>query len=394
MKCPKCDNKIVENGKFCSFCGVSIVRDTSTQNNLNKHQKVISTPVALIISSVAVLLVVVYIYFIWANPPVPDPESYEYQVLVRPMRGEKNIDVKCNKSFEKLEVNGEIYSLSKSYSEDGLRAYLFDKAKGGGRGEIELFHEDKRKRLISISFDNSGSVNSIINAQRELGVANKYSDEVLSLIAKYIDRTGNIVPGDTIVAQLYGPPALTNACNQTITIKYEPPTYKARFVYLSRQKKVIVFVGEQIQIKDPEIGNIITTDNRNKIKQTINEFYDKGLTDPNAACHDSTHLGQHLKKLNNDPSLEDFSSRHFIITNDGKFSFLGSHSSPDQFAVLSPYINGYKSLFKEGDSICKQDGDTLTIMGINFGDNSVYEQKISEFFKVITAPCRVNFINI
>jgi len=307
----------------------------------------------------------------------------------------ENQDVRsCDENCKQIVLGEKTYPLQKNLDDTtGLRSHLIDLAKqndGLKQATITLFNEENSHDYFDISFDISGSVIGINNQDIVRGADVKYSDVVFEKIRDYLKSSVN--PGATISARLYGPALRDNPCNEVLNFYYDLPEREAEFLYSDRDKLAVIKIGNILPPKSSMESNRIVTNNLDEIIEKIGKFYDDALSNKNSWCHTDTYLDRHLAQVTDD-KLDEYTGYHYILTNDGEFSFGNYFITVQNNLGLLKYINDSEPFLTE-DILCRSPEDTFVVVGMDYNGDLIYRKNIQNFFSKILSPCSFNFINI
>jgi len=221
----------------------------------------------------------------------------------------------------------------------------------------------------------------------------KYSDEVINKLKLYLTEENKILPQDTIVVRLYGPSDRDNPCRKSLIIHYKSPKYSAEYLYSTRLKTASINVLDMLDYETKKDGNEYETNDIDNVFNIMHEFYTNGLNDKSYFCHSSTLLDKHLIKIYDEFSKQ-YSAHHYILANDGDFQIKNNISvTNNDFSILNDYVNGSSKILNS-EKLCKNDKDTFTIIGMDYGGNLNYRETMNSFFETILSPCYITFKNI
>lgn len=339
---------------------------------------------------VVLSLIFTPIVILLASPSEREDGSIRIEALTS-----ENQDIRsCDENCKQIVLGEKVYPLQKSLDDiTGLRNHLIDLAKqndGLKQATITLFNEEKLHDYFDISFDISGSVIGINNKDIARGADVKYSDVVFEKIRDYLKSSVN--PGATIRVRLYGPALRDNPCNEILNFYYDLPKREAKFAYSDRDKLAVIKIGNVLPPKASIESDRIVTNDLDEIIEKIGEFYDNALYNSNSWCHTNTYLDRHLAQVADD-KLDEHTGYHYILTNDGEFSFGNYFITAQNNSGLLRYINTIEPFLTE-NVLCRSSEDTFVVIGMDYNGNLIYRKNIQDFFSKILSPCSFNFMNI
>lgn len=386
--------------KYCSACGTELTssesrsKHTETSGTVQSRRGTrnamgISIMSRVLVGGLFVLIVIatgVVFYKIIKKDPPPKGmihiEKLSLDATIEPCR-------ECTS----VEIEGDVFPLSPlSTTTKNLRSELLKLAQNAGRfGSVSFFNEEKTNRVFDISFDISGSVVTLNAQDKAHGATELYSDTIINKVKEYLTKTEPILPNDTIRVHLYGNSGHDNVCKEKLEFKYTGPEYNAEFLYSNRANTAVIKVGNKLPALYAQgKGGVITTNDREKMFIAIKNFYVTNLERDNKFCNRDTFLGDNIQQVAS--SLDDLpvGERHYVMTNDGAFSFSDYYVTRDQYSTLNLYTSG-QMIFKINPPLCKTKEDSLAFIGMGVESEYEYKDALSNFFSTILAPCRIIF---
>ncbi|MBI2356108.1 MAG: zinc ribbon domain-containing protein [Candidatus Doudnabacteria bacterium] len=407
MFCFNCGVEIKKSDTFCYSCGFKnshvsqSLFDPLSESSSRKKSNKRDTAQAkfnpkLLGGFIILLLIMVSPILILIIQGIGKGVRAEVAIQIEALDDQSNVENCRDENCKYIKIGNETYPLAKLTEEpNSLRKHIVDLAKrfdGKDDTPLTLFNENKRNRHFDLSLDISGSVTSLDRQDLERGAQIKYSDVVFNKMQEYLTEDEPLSPGDVITVRLYGPAQQDNPCKETLTVNYTDPEYKAKFVYSNRDKTALVQIGERMPPAISQNGSVVTTNDADVVFKAIQEFYSKGLGNPSRYCHTDTFLDQLLTRVL-DNSLDKYNNNHYVLVNDGAFSFGSSFVWPSDYRALENYNNGSRSFITE-NALCKSEKDTFAVIGVDFKGDLSYRNALEKFYKKILNPCTVVFKNL
>lgn len=407
MYCTQCGQQIKESDNFCFNCGSSNTRRTLTDiapgmkpgsvkgkarpyiTQTAKEDVPLDPRIKLVLLLVLLVLIApIALLFIFP------PEQSEANAIRIETLPSASWEVQSCEDCKIVKVDGHSFPLEKGVQDStSLKKYLINLAQnydGQKSATLALFDETKRNRYFDVSFDISGSVVELDNIGEARGAEIKYSDEVFEKVKQYLKQ--ELSPGDTIKVRLYGPAQRDNPCKGTLTLQYAEPEWEADFIYSVRRQIAVIKIGKLLPPNTTRDGAEITTNSLNVIFENMHRFYGEALSSENRWCHTDTFLDQHLIRILDDVEKR-YTNHHYILTNDGEFSFSNTYITDREYALLGQYTSGGQSFLTE-NVLCSGTGDTFTLIGMDYKGSLSYRQAVEDFFNKILVPCQVTFKNL
>lgn len=394
MYCPNCQRKFEENDKFCANCGNakpngnrSKLKENARRNgnrkiNLPKYSSQNFLIIGLIILFAAPVLILIL-----------SPKTDE--AIIRIINEENFNRIHEIEECKSKEGCNQIKVIGSKDEEEiyPLKADLKESLVKNRTTTLRLFNENHRNKIVIISLDISGSVVSRNNKTSKSNFSKLYSDTLLEKIKFLLDQGKILNPGDNIIIKLYGPSHLDNPCEEQLHIKYSGPEWKAEFIHSIRTNETLIKVKNELPPKVTQDDYSITTNDKGIVFDLIRDFYNKSLNNPNSSCHSDTFLDEHLTSILDDSQLNLYDEHHYILVNDGEFSFKDYFITSYSYDVLNTFINQGKPFTVNNKVLCRSSQDTFTIVGLDYKGNSRYRQLLQNFFNTILSPCIVSFEN-
>jgi len=385
--CTSCGIKASNDDKFCRACGhvlpdefVSETQSTSVKRKPAKEAAQDKRPL-IVIGSFFLLVICSMSVLIYKGV------TSEVKSIINIEDDSAAHAISSCANCTALTVEGVKYPLQKAAEDEtSLAHHLLELAQqsAGQEGTLTFFDENDSSGDIFISLDISGSVQRLVQQDKDRGAEETYADVVLRKIKNYFAEDRSLKPGDTLMLQYYGPSAKDNPCRNILTIHYLSPEYKADFAYSDRRNGARIIVKDKLPDTTRKEGSDVYTNSMDQVLSEISTFYEKGLAEESEWCHSDTRLNEHLSRLS-DLSREDTNgSKHFVLANDGDFSWGDLYVSSEDSEQLD-------LIETTGIQLCNAESDSFTVLGMNYNGNLGYRSSIQEFFKKLLVPCSVIF---
>jgi len=399
MYCSQCGAQLDTADKFCTKCGTARkgFLTSHAETSRSSEKKEFNINFYLLGLILVVLLAPIVGLLFLGNKAPSNSISVAKAKTAKAITG-KTIDDcdKCDEISLRIGDKSIVFPLEKGVDDSsGLRKHLIEltKQNDGKQGILTIFNENERNRVVDISLDISGSVIDKDKRDIESGSSILYSDSLFERLHKKLTGNNGLLPGDEIIVRLYGPDFVNNPCKETLAIKYLGPAWKANFVYSLRTHQALVEVVDNALISTSDHGEFRTSE-MDEVESKIKTFYRKALVNPNHLCHTDTLVDHQLSKIIDDSALDDYTTRHYILINDGAFSFGNSYITKNSYGILNSYIMNQEQFVVNEKVLCRSPKDSFTIIGLDFGNDFNYRDIVEKFFKTILRPCVLNFENV
>lgn len=405
MYCSRCGIEFDKDDNFCSQCGSAarrfrVFRKASLLSDLGRQKKGGMKSNHYVVPGITLFIILVFIWGI-KKKILDNKDILLDSISIAQSSSFENTGDAVLKGCEKCErvdlvIDGKTTSFPLARpvkNPESLRGYLIELTKSNNDKEsvLTIFDEDERNRVFDISLDISGSVVEKDKRDQENGSSSLYSDALFDKLNKVLRGTEGLLPGDDIIVRLYGPDFVENPCKQSLSMKYLGPAWKAKFLYSLRTHQGLIELSDHISVNKQNRGQFQTSE-IDKVEEKIKVFYKEALANPNRLCHTDTLMDHQLAKIMEDSALNAYNTRHYVLINDGAFSFDNSYITKTSYDILSTHD---QKPFTRGDKVlCRSSKDTFTLIGLDFGNDFRYRDAVEGFFKSILRSCILQFENI